>query len=135
MGMTERLTINEAAERLGVSADTIRRRVKRGELRGERKRPPRASSGAWSCSPMRRQPPPDVIATVEAAVEAVELAQLRERVAGLERLTEELQTERDAWRDQAQRDGEAARELRVLLRNEQMRALQWLRATGSRARR
>jgi len=84
---------------------------------------------------MRRQPPPDVIATVEAAVEAVELAQLRERVAGLERLTEELQTERDAWRDQAQRDGEAARELRVLLRNEQMRALQWLRATGSRARR
>ena len=33
--MTERLTIGETAERLGVSPDTVRRRLKRGELQGE----------------------------------------------------------------------------------------------------
>ena len=49
----------------------------------------------------------------------MELARLRERVSGLERLTDELTGERDAWRDQATRDGEAARELRILLQQAQ----------------
>src|SRR5215203_3911233 len=34
--MTERFTIGETAERLGVSPDTVRRRLKREELQGER---------------------------------------------------------------------------------------------------
>ncbi len=51
--------------------------------------------------------------------DAVELGRLRERVSGLERLTDELTGERDAWRDQATRDGEAARKLRILLQHAQ----------------
>jgi excisionase family DNA binding protein len=37
---TERLPIKEAAERLGVSADTVRRRMKKGELVGEKESTP-----------------------------------------------------------------------------------------------
>lgn len=44
-----------------------------------------------------------------------EVATLRERVAGLERLSAELATERDAWRVRAGQDADAARELRILL--------------------
>jgi len=38
--MTERVTIKEAAELLGVSQDTIRRRLKHGDLAGEREKTP-----------------------------------------------------------------------------------------------
>lgn|GEM_PF-1897898 len=38
--MTDRVSIKEAAERLGVSQDTIRRRLKHGELVGEREKTP-----------------------------------------------------------------------------------------------
>ena len=118
----ERVPIKEAAERLGVSPDTIRRRLKAGELTGEREKtaqgfiwrvvlPPEAASGETGSetSTALTAPPGD----------AVELARLRERVSGLERLTDELTGERDAWRDQATRDGEAARELRILLQQAQ----------------
>ena len=43
----------------------------------------------------------------------------RERVAGLERLSEELKHERDAWKDQASRHEVAARELRILVQQAQ----------------
>jgi hypothetical protein len=43
--MEERLTIKEAAERLGISADTVRRRLKRGELAGEQH--PTAQGFTW----------------------------------------------------------------------------------------
>jgi len=121
---SERVSIKEAAERLGVSADTIRRRLKSGELAGEREKTPQGF--VWRVE--LPQDAPGEPASAEASPGAtagddIERARLRERIAGLERLAEELQGERDAWREQAQRDGEAARELRVLLRNEQMRAL------------
>lgn len=38
--MTERISIPEAAERLGVSQDTIQRRLKKGELIGEEESTP-----------------------------------------------------------------------------------------------
>jgi hypothetical protein len=125
--MIERVSIKEAAERLGVSQDTIRRRLKSGELAGEREKTPQGF--VW-CVELPQGPSNvdaaagEPTATASAPLgDGVEVAQLRERVAGLERLAEELKGERDAWREQAQRDGEAARELRVLLRNEQMWAL------------
>ncbi len=53
------------------------------------------------------------VTTGPAAAEAVAVATLRERVAGLERLSAELATERDAWRDQAARHEGAAQQLRT----------------------
>jgi len=127
MSGTELVSIQEAAARLGVSADTVRRRLKRDELTGERE--PTPQGFIWRIAlPLAEYAPetPGAAAgasAVDSLGDAVELAQLRERVAGLERLAAELQSERDDWREHARRDSEAARELRVLLQNEQLRAL------------
>ncbi len=62
--------------------------------------------------------------------EAYELADARARIEGLERLIDEiasqrekLERERDDWKDAAQREGEASRELRHLLKQSQDLAL------------
>lgn len=121
----ERVPIKEAAARLGVSTDTVRRRLKRGELMGERQPAPRGF--VWLVElPGDAQP---ITASVEmtgaaqaASVlveDALESARLRERVEGLERLVGELQGERDAWQAQAERHEDAARELRILVRQAQ----------------
>ncbi len=129
MSETELVSIQEAAARVAVSADTVRRRLKRGELTGEREPTPQGFT--WRIAlpiaghaPETPEVPAGALSTVVDSLEdAVELAQLRERVAGLECLAAELQSERDDWREHARRDSEAARELRVLLQNEQLRAL------------
>jgi len=122
--VTERVSIKEAAERLGVSQDTIRRRLKHGELAGERAKTPQGF--VWRVE-LPQEPAGEAEGTAPESAPApgdgIELARLRERIAGLERLAKELRSERDAWHEQAQRDGEAAREFRVLLRNEQLGAL------------
>lgn len=113
--MTERLTIGEAAERLGVSPDTVRRRLKRGELEGEQEET--AQGFIWRIVLPKASDEPE---PVEAEPkDSIELALLRERVAGLERLTDELQSERDAWRAQAASERDASAQLRVLLQQAQ----------------
>ena len=115
--MTERVPIKEAAERLGVSADTIRRRMKKGELVGEKEPTPQGYE--WrivlpveeSNAGDERQEAPE-----PPRSDTIELELLRERL-------DELKEERDAWRGQAQRSGEAERELRILLRQAQELAL------------
>lgn len=114
----EHVTIKEAAERLGVSQDTIRRRLKTGELAGEREKTRQGFVWRVALPPEFAQAPA-AAEPAPAASDAVELAQLRERVAGLERLADELKSERDAWREQAARDGDAARELRIMLQHAQ----------------
>jgi len=64
------------------------------------------------------------------SAEAYELADARARIEGLERLIheiasqrEKLERERDDWKDAAQREGEASRELRHLLKQSQDLAL------------
>ena len=123
--MSERLTINAAATRLGVSPDTIRRRLRAGELAGERE--PTPQGYRWVVLfpvtlevPAVADPAPitgdDVHrSTSDTGTDVTELATLRERVAGLERLGAELAAERDAWRDQAARHEEAAQQLRTLV--------------------
>ncbi len=128
MSETELVSIQEAAARLAVSADTVRRRLKRGELTGEREPTPQGFTWRIALPIGERDAPetpgaPAGASAVGSLGDAVERAQLRERVAGLERLAAELQSERDDWREHARRDSEAARELRVLLQNEQLRAL------------
>jgi len=120
----ERVSIKEAAERLGVSADTVRRRLKRGELAGEREKTPQGF--VWRVElpvEARIVPPAEATTAAQAASvlveDALEAARLRERVDGLERLVGELQSERDAWQAQAQRHEDAARELRILVRQAQ----------------
>lgn len=118
--MAERVTIRDAAARLGVSADTIRRRLRAGTLTGERVSTPQGHR--WVVAlPVTLEPPPvadpgkPISVRDSAGADALEVAALRERVAGLERLGAELATDRDAWRERAAQDADAARELRILL--------------------
>lgn len=123
--MSEWVSIKTAAERLGISPDTVRRRLKRGELQGRQEST--AQGFVWQIELPRAAAHAEHKASEQGAPDIagdhLELVRSRERIAGLERLTDELKSERDSWREQAQRESEAARELRVLLRNEQMRAL------------
>jgi excisionase family DNA binding protein len=120
--MTEGISIKEAAERLGVSVDTVRRRLKAEELAGTQE--PHGKSGyRWLVHL------PDVAQADAPGVppaEAYALADARARIDGLERLIEELashrdklETERDDWKEAARRESDAARELRVLLKGAQ----------------
>lgn len=121
MGETERVPIRDAAQRLGVSPDTVRRHLKSGEMTGERQKTPqgfiwlvdvpRAPSGAEDAGELP-QPAGRPELSEEQAI-------LLERVAGLERLVSELQTDRDAWREQARRADDANRELRILVQQAQ----------------
>ncbi len=110
------ISIKEASERYGVSADTIRRRLKRGEIIGRKEST--AQGFVWqievaSDHEESEQPPAGI------AEDALELVRLRERVAGLELLTTELSEDRNAWREQAARSEESARELRILVQQAQ----------------
>ncbi len=116
--MTDRVSIIEAAERLGVSVDTIRRRMKKGELVGEKEPTPQGYE--WRIILPREESdvtePQGEPASVSHQGDAIKLELLRERI-------DELKQERDDWKEQAQRSGEAERELRILLRGAQELAL------------
>jgi hypothetical protein len=124
MSETERVPIRDAAQRLGISTDTVRRRLKSGELNGERQETPQGF--IWLVEL------PEIVARVIDSdvdtgvpvhspneLEREEEVILRERVTGLERLVTELQTDRDAWQAQAQRADEANREMRILVQQAQ----------------
>lgn len=113
--MEERLSMKQAAERLGVSVDTIRRRLKKGELVGEKEPTPQGYE--WRIVlPIEEEPQEAPGEPETSRGDAIEAELLRERI-------DELKAERDAWREQAQRSAEAERELRVLLRQAQELAL------------
>jgi len=84
---------------------------------------------------LQRQFQREFTAEEKAAVEAlggddVELVKHRAQVDGLEALAGELRSERDVWREQAARSDEAARELRVLVRQAQTLAQALPATTG-----
>jgi excisionase family DNA binding protein len=97
------LTIKEAAERLGVSADTVRRHLKSGELEGRRE--PMGSGYRWivQLDEDLEPEPQAATGTAVASAEALELADARARIEGLERLIDELAADRDHWREHAHR--------------------------------
>ena len=118
------VTIREAADRLGVSVDTVRRRLKAGELTG-RQEPHGASGYRWLVQ-LPDDAPAETSATAPPSADAYELADGRARIEGLERLIDELashrdklETERNDWKEAARRESDAARELRVLLKGAQ----------------
>lgn len=117
----ELVPLREAARRLGVSADTIRRRLKSGELHGEKHRGRQGDAWLVAVPPESPTSPARKEAPLSAA-EREELVQLRERVSGLERVlevaqreTSNVREERDVWRQRALDGDEAQRQLRVLL--------------------
>jgi len=109
------VTIREAADVLGVSADTVRRRLKTGALVGEKR--PTDAGMAWFV-----QLPADTEPQHLRRVDQNELKALQDRVAYLEERNRDLVEDRDAWKGQAQRNDDANRELRVLLQQAQQLA-------------
>ncbi len=96
---TEWLPMDEAADRLGVSVDTVKRRRKAGQLRGQHEQTPsgyrwlvevpaRARAGAASESNTADAPG-------HAPADALELATLRAEVAGLREVLSQVAAERD----------------------------------------
>jgi hypothetical protein len=84
-GRDDRVTVAEAAERLGITKEAVRKRVSRGTLR----------SGKDQDGTVRVYVPAS--GTAAATFDRDELiAELRARI-------EDLRTDRDAWRDQARR--------------------------------
>lgn len=113
---SEWVSIKDAAERLGVSADTIRRRRERGELAGRKQ--PTAQGYVWEIEVPAAAPasePTESPAQDLRDLQELELVQLRERVAGLERERGEIIAQRDAWQEQARQSSEAEKELRRLV--------------------
>lgn len=120
---SEWVSIKAAGERYGVSVDTIRRRLKRGELAGRKEATAQGFAWVVEVPAILEAPPADQDTAAHEGGEPHELVRLRERVAGLERLAAELAEDRNAWREQAQRDSDAARELRILVQHAQTLAL------------
>ncbi len=98
--MTERVPIREAAARLGVSADTIRRRLKSGELAGQKEQTPQGFT--WLVEvPFTIEPPPRPDASPELPPPDSGPAQATAptaEVRRLEQLVEVLKTELEARR-------------------------------------
>lgn len=126
------VSINQAAKQLGVSPDTIRRRLKRGELQGTQTRTPQGF--VWQIEvpsePENSEHKASEHPAAAIAEDAFELERLRERVAGLERERGELIAQRDAWQDQARRSGEGEAQLRELVARAQTLAQALPASTG-----
>lgn len=115
--MGEYVPLKDAADRLGISVDTVRRRMRAGELVAEKR--PTKQGFAWYVELPADAPPAPV--TADAGT-AAEVAMLRAQVLGLEGRLDELRQERDAWREQAVTSREAEAELRVLVQQAQQLA-------------
>lgn len=128
--MGEWVPIREAALRLAVSPDTVRRRMKAGDLTGEKR--PTPQGGMWFVELPADAPSLEAAAVGALGGDDVELVRLRAQLEGLEALVGELRSERDAWREQAARSDDAAGQLRVLVQQAQALA-QALPATTARS--
>jgi hypothetical protein len=106
------LPLKEAATRLGISVDTARRRLRAGELTGEQRKTPQGF--AWYVEVPAIEEPVLEAAPAPAGLQ-IEVEVLKERLAGMERLLEEVRADRDSWKDQASTQSQAAQELRLLI--------------------
>lgn len=115
--MGEYVTIREAAARLGISRDTVRRRLTAGELAGEKRDTPQGET--WFVELPDDAPAPAGEAAPAASpapesglpsAELVELHVLRAQTEDLRRQLEDARKDRDVWRasfvelDKARRD-------------------------------
>ncbi len=84
-----RMTVADAAERLGITKEAVRKRISRRTLRSDKD----PDGTVWVYIPSSGTPS----GTVSGAIERDELVEL------LRAQLEDLRTDRDAWRDQARR--------------------------------
>jgi hypothetical protein len=88
-GQDERLTVAEAAERLGITKEAVRKRISRRTLRSDKD----PDGTVWAYIP--QSPTPS--STASDAIGRDEMVEL------LRAQLEDLRADRDAWRDQARR--------------------------------
>ena len=88
-GQGERLTVADAAERLGITKEAVRKRISRGTLRSDKD----PEGTVWAYIP----PSGTASGTASEAIGRDDLVEL------LRAQLEDLRTDRDAWRDQARR--------------------------------
>jgi hypothetical protein len=118
----EWLPLRDASARLGVSTDTLRRRLKRGELVGEQR--PTPHGPAWFV-----HVPADVAAAEvsPASDDQFDARLLQERIEGLTAQLVQAETDRDRWHQMAvdaiERAHREREEMRALLGREQAIAL------------
>lgn len=108
------LTLKETAERLGVSAKTVRRMITRGDFPGAHQAPMPTGKGTQWVVPVSSVLPHEnqraqVQASTPASVNAQELADLREQVA-------KLQGERDLLQALADERAHALEQLHLTVR-------------------
>jgi len=120
------LPLREAAEHLGVSTDTARRRLKRGELIGEQR--PTAHGPAWYIQvPAASVTDPTSEEAAPASQDGPNVRLLEERVSGLTAQLAQAEADRDRWHQMAvdaiDRAHRERGELRALLGREQAIAL------------
>ncbi len=107
------LTIDEAAERLGVSSDTVRRRIKRGELRAEKRKGPYGE--CWMI-PESEIKTAQVITDVIPVTRQVSIPDLVTAITAkvTEALTEELAGTRAAIEDLIEKESRIRAEIEAL---------------------
>jgi hypothetical protein len=116
--MGEQVQLREAARRLGISADTVRRRMKAGQLVAEKR--PTPQGGVWWITLPDDDPLSPVPSTGDtSAASDIELVRLRAELDGAQALIDALRNDRDAWREQAVASREAEAQLRVLVQQAQ----------------
>src|SRR3954468_4635048 len=130
----EWVPLREAADRLGISTDTVRRRLKRGELAGEQR--VTAHGPAWFVQLADdASAPPEASSPTPATSDVHELTILRTRVNGLTVQLAQAEADRDRWHHFAVENADNYRrevaELRQLLGREQAIALSATSSPGS----
>lgn len=129
----EWVPLREAADRLGISTDTVRRRLKRGELTGEQRTT--AHGPSWFVQIPEQGKDGEDEAAAPATSDERELITLRTRAEGLAAQLAQAEADRDRWHqlavdaiDRAHRERD---EMRALLAREQAIALSANSSTGA----
>ena len=117
--------IAEAAARLGISADAVRKRIQRGKLIGHK------TDEGWTVDWIETDSRPETVQNV-AADSSVESARAQERIAGLEALLTKAEKDAEDWKRAFERESrlreDETRELRQLVQQEQSLAIERLAA-------
>jgi len=126
MSETDWISIKDAVELLGVSDDTIRRRLNRDEIPSRKITTPQGFR--WEVRVRLDDADVDDEPTgVDERLFDLELQLRDERIEMLEARVDELQVDRDSWRTQAETEADVRREeseqLRILIAQAQTLAL------------
>lgn len=145
------LTVDEAAKRLGISRDTVRRRIKRGELRAEKRKGPygecwmipeseiKTAQVITDVIPVTRQVSmPDLVTAITAKVTEALTKELAGTRAAIEDLTEKesrTRAEIEALREELAATREAQERIEKSIEERDRRLTEALRSLTERKKR